>query len=218
MMNARLSLLAIAALAVGLGGCRGMTSEAPPIHPNLNMDYVQRYEAQEANPLFADGAAQRQPVAGTIARGGLRTEGNAPFHFGRTADGAYVEDIPIEVTASLIERGEERYNIFCTVCHGLAGDGRGIVAVGLEGQSYGFAVPSYHTDALRARPDGYVYDVILNGVNTMPSYGHEMAAADRWAIVAYVRALQRSQNASAADVSTTERERLETYNSNVRIR
>ena len=138
-MNARLSLLAVAALAVGLGGCRGMTSEAPPMHPNLNMDYVQRYEAQEANPLFADGAAQRQPVAGTIARGGLRTEGNAPFHFGRTADGAYVEDIPIEVTAALIERGEERYNIFCTVCHGLAGDGRGIAfqpeVTGLGGEA-----------------------------------------------------------------------------------
>ncbi len=214
-MTSRLLLLALASV-VALGGCRGMTSEAPPIHPNLNMDYVQRYEAQEANPLFADGAAMRQPVAGTISRGGLRTEGNAPFYYGRTGDGAYVGEIPIEVSASLLMRGQERYEIYCTPCHGTAGDGRGIVAVGNGGQGYGFVVPSYHTDALRARPDGYVYDVIQNGVNTMPSYGHEIAAADRWAIVAYVRALQRSQNATADDVPVTERQRLETANPNVR--
>ena len=215
-MTARLSLFALAALAAALGGCRGMTSEAPPIHPNLNMDYVQRFEAQEANPLFADGAAMRTPVAGTVARGQLRTAQNAPYEYGRDAGGAYVPEIPIEVTPSLLERGQDRYNIYCTPCHGYAGDGRGIVAVGNGGLGYGFAVPSYHTDALRARPDGYVYDVIQNGVNTMPSYGHEMAPADRWAVVAYVRALQRSQAASAADVPEADRQRLETYNDNVR--
>ena len=209
-------LFALATLAVAVGGCRGMTSEAPPIHPNLNMDYTQRFEAQEPNPLFADDAAQRQPVAGTIARGGLRTEGNAPFYYGRNADGSYVDEIPIEVNASLVERGQDRYNIYCTPCHGVAGDGRGIVAVGNGGQGYGFAVPSYHTDALRARPDGYLYDVIQNGVNTMPSYGHEMAAADRWAVVAYIRALERSQAAGAADVPQTERDRLDAANPNVR--
>lgn len=214
-MTSRLSLLALVSV-VALGGCRGMTSEAPPIHPNLNMDFVQRFEAQEANPLFADGAAMRQPVAGTVARGGLRTEGNAPFYYGRTGDGALVGEIPIEVTASLLMRGKERYEIYCTPCHGQAGDGRGIVAVGNGGQGYGFAVPSYHTDALRAQPDGHIYDVIQNGINTMPSYGHEIAAADRWAIVSYVRALQRSQNATEADVPETERQRLQTANPNVR--
>lgn len=203
-------------LAVVLGGCRGMTSEAPPIHPNLNMDYVQRFEAQEANPFFADGAAMRQPVPGTVSRGHLRTIDNAPYTYGRNADGAYVEDIPVEVTGSLLERGQERYDIFCTPCHGIAGDGRGIVAVGNGGVGYGFSVPSYHTDALRARPDGYVYDVIQNGINTMPSYGHQIAPADRWAIVAYVRALQRSQQATSADVPATERERLDVANPNVR--
>ena len=215
--NTPRAALLLATLAVAAGGCRGMTSEAPPIHPNLNMDYTQRFEAQEPNPLFADEAAMRQPVAGTIARGNLRTEANAPFYYGRTADGSYVDEIPIEVTASLVERGEDRYNIYCTPCHGVAGDGRGIVAVGNGGQGYGFAVPSYHTDALRARPDGYLYDVIQNGVNTMPSYGHEIAAADRWAVVAYVRALERSQAAGAADVPQTERDRLENANANVRL-
>ena len=215
-MTARLSLFALAALVVALGGCRGMTSEAPPIHPNLNMDYVQRFEAQEANPLFADGAAMRQPVAGTVARGGLRTAENAPYYYGRTGDGAYVDEIPVDVTASLLERGQERYNIYCTPCHGIAGDGRGIIAVGNSGLGYGFAVPSYHTDALRARPDGYIYDVIQNGVNTMPSYGHEIAPDDRWAVVAYIRALQRSQAGTSSDVPAAERERLSTANPNVR--
>ena len=214
-MTHRLSLLALT-LAVALGGCRGMKSEKPPIHPNLNMDFVQRFEAQEANPLFEDGAAMRTPVAGTVARGQLKTTDNAPFEYGRTADGAYVADIPVPVTADLLERGQERYNIYCTVCHGYAGDGRGIVAVGNGGQGYGFAVPSYHTDALRARPDGYIYDVIQNGVNTMPSYGHEIAPDDRWDVVAYIRALQRSQNASSADVPQAERDRLRNANDNVR--
>lgn len=215
-MNTR-PLLVLAALAVGLAGCRGMTSDAPPIHPNLNMDYVERFEAQEPNALFYDGAAMRPPVAGTVARGNLRTEANAPFYFGRTADGAYVEEIPIPVTASVLERGQERYDIFCTPCHGIAGDGRGVIAVGNGGLGYGFQVPSYHTEALEARPDGYLYDVIQNGINTMPSYGHEVPATDRWAIVAYIRALQRSQAADAADLPETERERLETANANVQI-
>ena len=215
-MTTRLTFLALATLAVALGGCRGMTSEAPPIHPNLNMDYVQRFEAQEPNPFFADGAAMREPVPGTVARGRLKTAENAPFHYGRTADGAYVADIPVEVTPELVVRGQNRYDIYCTPCHGQAGDGRGIVAVGNGGLGYGFQVPSYHTETLRARPDGYVYDVIQNGVNTMPSYGHEIPPSDRWAIVAYIRALQRSQEATAADVPERERERLATGNPNVR--
>ena len=214
-MTLRLSLLVLAAAA--LAGCRGMTSDAPPIHPNLNMDYVQRFEAQEPNQFFADGAAMRQPVAGTIARGNLRTDANAPFYYGRNADGSYVEAIQAPVTPALLERGQERYNIFCTPCHGLAGDGRGIVAVGNGGLGYGFAVPSYHTEALRERSDGYLYDVIQNGINTMPSYGHEMLAADRWAIVAYVRSLQRSQAATGDDVPVAERNRLATANANVRL-
>ncbi len=209
------SLFALAALAVALGGCQGMTSEKPPIHPNLNMDFVQRFEAQEANPFFADDAAMRQPVAGTVARGNLRTSENAPYFYGRTASGAYVDEIPVEVTTALLARGKDRFDIYCTPCHGYAGDGRGVIAVGNSGLGYGYSVPSYHTDALRARPDGYIYDVIQNGVNTMPSYGHEMAPEDRWAVVAYVRALQRSQDATSADVPATERERLSSANPNV---
>ena len=215
---ARASALALLVLAAGTAsGCRGMKSGKPPIHPNLNMDFVQRMEAQEANAFFADNASQRQPVAGTVRRGELRTTGNAPFHYGRDAAGEYVAKIPVEVTPALLERGQERYGIYCTPCHGIAGDGRGIIAVGNGGQGYGFAIPSYHTEGLNARPDGYIYDVILNGVNSMSSYGHELPPSDRWAVVAYVRALQESQNADPSSVPATERERLATYNPNVSL-
>lgn len=214
----RLALLAtLVTLGAALGGCRGMTSDQPPIHPNLNMDFVQRFEADEPNPFFADGASNRPQVPGTVRRGALVTTANAAFVYGRDAGGALVPRVPIEVTPALLERGSERYNIYCAVCHGAAGDGRGIIATGNGGLGYGFAIPSYHTDALRAQPDGHIYDVILNGWNTMPSYGHVIAPSDRWAIVAYVRALQRSQNATAADATPAERERLATENPNVTV-
>ncbi|HEX9952754.1 MAG TPA: cytochrome c [Rubricoccaceae bacterium] len=203
--------------ATALTGCRGMKSGKPPIHPNLNMDFQQRLEAQEPNAFFADNAAQRQPVAGTIRRGQLQTTANAPFYYGRDASGAYIPEVPVEVTPALLERGQERFGIYCTPCHGIAGDGRGIIAVGNGGQGYGFAVPSYHTEGLKARPDGYIYDVILNGVNSMPSYGHEMVPSDRWAVVAYVRALQESQDAAPESVPATEQRRLATENPNVSI-
>lgn len=204
--------------ALGLAGCRGTTSANTPIHPNLNMDYTQRFEEQEPNPFFADDAAMRQPVAGTVARGRLRTLATAPFQLGRTASGAFVPTVPVPVTMALLERGQERFGIYCSPCHGNAGDGKGIVMVGNGGTGYGYVpAPSYHTDMLRDVPDGYIYEVITNGVRNMPSYAHVMPPADRWAVVSYIRALQRSQNASAADVPEPERLRLATENPNVNV-
>ena len=197
----------IASLLVGalvLGGCRGTESDRPPVHPNLNMDIQNRFDPQEANPLFADNAAMRKPPAGTVARGLLRADSR--YYAGRTEDGEYVEQMPVPVTRALLQRGQERYEIFCTMCHGAAGDGNGIIMTGqsnVTGQGYGYTpAPSYHDDAVRQRmaTDGYVYDVIANGVRNMPGYAQQIPVADRWAIVAYVRALQRSQNADAADV------------------
>ncbi|MEO0556542.1 MAG: cytochrome c [Bacteroidota bacterium] len=212
-MHIRLSVVLIALVA--FSGCRGMKSEKTPIHPNLNMDFVERFEAQEANPLFADGAAMRQPVAGTVARGQLRTTDNAPFHFGRNADGSLVETVPVEVSAAMLERGRERYNIYCSMCHGIAGDGNGIIMVGNNGQGYGYVpAPTYHSETLRSQPDGYIYDVILNGVNNMPSYGQAMPPDDRWAVVAYIRALQLSQAAPESVLPDAELERLATSNPN----
>lgn len=208
----------LAAAALGLTGCRGMVSDKPPIHPNLNMDYTQRFEEQEPNPLFADDAAMRQPVPGTVARGRLRTTANAPFQLGRDASGAFVGTVPVPVTMAVLERGRERYTIYCSPCHGNAGDGKGIVMVGNGGQGYGYVpAPTYHSETLRGVPDGYIYNVITNGVRNMPSYAHEMPPADRWAVVSYVRALQRSQNAPAAEIPEPERLRLATENPNVNV-
>lgn len=188
-----------------LAGCRGMESNAPPIHPNLNMDFQQRYDPQEGSSFFEDGRAMRMPVVGTVARGMLRED--AAFYEGRTsAGGGYVAQMPIPATREVLLRGQERYNIYCTPCHGLAGDGAGIVTAG----GYGYTpAPSFHIDRLRQVEDGYLYDVITNGVRTMPPYNTQVPVADRWAIVAYIRALQRSQNASAADVPAAELSRLQ---------
>ncbi len=214
-MTRALTLLALVLL---VAGCRGQRSGSTPIHPNLNMDFQERFEEQEANPFFANDAAMRTPVPGTVKRGGLRTTANAPFFQGRDASGAYVGSAPVAVTAEVLARGRERYDIYCQVCHGQSGDGRGIIMVGNGGQGYGYTpAPTYHSDYLRGVPDGYLFDVITNGVRSMPSYAHEVAPADRWAIVAYVRALQRSQNAAPADLPEPERRRLATYNPNVNV-
>ncbi len=213
-MRSTILLAAVLALA----GCRGMHSDKAPIHPNLNMDFTESFEPQEANDFFEDGLAMRQPVPGTVKRTGLRTTENAPYYLGRTADGQLVPTIPMEVTEVVLARGQERYNIYCAVCHGEAGDGLGIIMTGNDGQGYGYTpAPSYHTDLLRARPDGYLYDAIANGIRSMPSYGHQVSVPDRWAIVAYIRALQRSQNATAEDVPEPIRDQLETYNPNVTL-
>lgn len=211
-------LIAAVALPLVLAGCRGMKSEKPPIHPNPNMDHQQRFEEQERNPFFADGSSMRMPVPGTVARGHLRTTANAPLELGRSASGDFVPTNPMVVDAALMARGQERYDIYCTPCHGFAGDGRGIIMAGNGGQGYGFVpAPNYHSDFLRSAPDGYLYDVIANGVRSMPSYGHEIAPADRWAIVAYIRALQRSQDAGPEDVPQPELDRLATSNPNVNV-
>lgn len=190
-------------LSLLLVGCRGTRSDNPPIHPNLDMDFQQKFGPQEANPFFDDNAAMRRPVPGTVARGHLRD--SSALYRGRTAEGEYVEQIPMAVTRELLERGQERYNIYCTPCHGETGAGDGIVMRG----NYGYPpASSYHIDRLRQAPDGYLYDVIANGVNNMPAYGHQVPVLDRWAIVAYIRALQRSQNASAEDLPASERSRL----------
>ncbi len=218
MMRKTLVFAAVIGLASALGGCRGMHSDNPPIHPNLNMDFQESFEAQEANPFFADDAAMRPTVPGTVKRTGLRTTENAPYFLGRTATGALVPTIPMEVTPAVLARGQQRYNIYCTPCHGYAGDGKGIIMVGKGGEGYGYVpAPSYHTDALRAREDGHFFDVITNGIRSMPSYAHQISVPDRWAIVSYIRALQRSQNAGAGDVPAPIRDQLETYNPNVTI-
>ena len=188
-----------------------MQSDNPPVHPNLNMDFQEKFQEQEANPLFADNAAMRKPVAGTVARGLLKED--TELYTGRTDDGDYVEQVPISVTRAVLERGQERYNIYCTVCHGKAGDGNGIIMTGksnVTGQGYGYTpAPTYHSERLRTVTDGYLYDVIANGVRNMPGYAQQIPVRDRWAIVTYVRALQRSQSAREEDLPESQLQQLQ---------
>ena len=168
--------------------CRGQKSEKPPVHPNLNMDFQNRFNAQEENEFFADNRAMRPPVEGTVARGLLKED--VEYYEGLNPDSSFVEDIPMEVTGSFIYRGQDRYDIYCSVCHGGTGDGRGIIMTG----DYGYVpAPSFHSNRLREVPDGEIYSAIANGIRNMPSYATQIPVEDRWAIVSYVRALQRSQ-------------------------
>ncbi len=184
----------LAGAAFFLNAClRGSPSEKPPIHINPNMDDQPRYEAYEESEFFEDGSAMRVPVAGTIARGDLRAD--EEYYYGKTASGQFTQNIPIEITPELLQRGKERYGIYCTPCHGGAGDGKGIVVE----RGY-LPPPSFHQDYIREYPDGQIYDVIANGIRNMPGYKKQIQVEDRWAIVAFVRALQRSQNATAEDV------------------
>jgi mono/diheme cytochrome c family protein len=193
-----------AVMVVLLAGCRGQASERPPIHLNPSMDFQERFRSQQANPFFEDGRSSREPVPGTVARGLLRAD--TGFHLGRTDDGSYVQQMPIATTREVLLRGQSRYNIFCAPCHGQAGDGQGIIMTG----NYGYVpAPTFHDDRLRAEADGYFYDVTANGIRNMPGYAQQIAVADRWAIVAYIRALQRSQFALEDDVPASVRAQIE---------
>ena len=141
------------------------------------------------------------PVDGTVARGELQEP--VSYFQGKYADGGFVKKAPVTFTASLFKRGQERYDIYCTPCHGRNGYGQGIVV------KKGFLPPpSFHLDRLRDSADGYIFDVITNGIRNMPSYKYQIPVADRWAIVAYFRALQRSQNATRDDIPEDVRETL----------
>ena len=178
----------ISVLAIFMFSCRGSIKKKPPIHPNMNMDQQNRFEAQEKNEFFADNRAMRQPVAGTVARNNLKID--SAYYAGINEDGSYISSNPHEITKSFVNRGRDQYEIYCEPCHGGVGNGRGIIMVG----KYGYVpAPSYHTDRLRNSPDGQLYDAIYNGVRSMPSYATQIEVEDRWAIVSYIRALQESQ-------------------------
>lgn len=169
--------------------CRGYISEKPPIHPNPNMDFQERYNAQEVNTFFGNNMAMRPPVEGTIARGQLKND--PAYYKGVDQSGELLEEIPMEVTREFIYRGKERFEVYCQVCHGGQGDGQGIIMTG----QYGYVpAPSFHTENIRQMPDGHFFSAITNGIRTMPSYATQIKVDDRWAIVAYIRALQLSKN------------------------
>jgi len=181
-------------LSLFLYSCfQGTPSDKPAIHLNPNMDDQQRYDALEKSPFFADGRVNRLTVEGTIARGEYYEDD--AYALGKDARGNFIDLIPVKLTNEVMKRGQERYNIFCAPCHSKSGDGKGIVV------KRGFLPPpSFHLDNVRDFKDGYLFNVITNGVRNMPAYRKQIPLSDRWAIVGYVRALQRTQNAAAEDI------------------
>ena len=172
-----------------LAGCRQDMHDAP------------RYEAFESSATFADNRASRTPPAGTVPRGWLRED--EALHTGK-ADGQVLDQFPFAIAHADLARGQERFNIYCTPCHGKLGDGNGMVVQrGLR------QAASFHQDRLRQEKAGYFFDVITNGFGAMPDYAAQIPVRDRWLIVAYVRALQLSQHASVDDVPADRRAELD---------
>jgi len=164
------------------------------------------FNQPKAKPLassefFGDGMSARPPVEGTVARGELRAD--RVYYTGIGPDGKFVTTLPLHLTRSLLQRGRERFDIFCAPCHGRVGDGRGMIV------ERGFKQPpSYHIDRLRGQPVGYFFDVVTSGFGQMSSYAAQVPPADRWAIAAYIRALQLSQHASLQRVPPGDREAI----------
>lgn len=158
----------------------------------LDMHVQPRLNPLAKSDFYTDQRSARPPVEGTVARGDLR--GDTYFYTGKFGNtpGDYM---PFPVTADVMTRGRERFNIYCSPCHSRLGDGNGMIP------QRGFRrPPSYHIDRLRKAPLGYFFDVMTNGFGAMPDYASQISPRDRWCIVAYIRALQLSQNASTAEV------------------
>lgn len=182
----RVALLAAVLSTVLLTACRQDMHDQPKYIPLRPSDF------------FGDGRSERSLVEGAVARGHLDDD-NAYFT-GRGPDGKFVDEFPFQVTKEVIGRGQARFNIYCAPCHDRLGNGDGkIVRRGYRHP------PSYHIDRLRQVPNGYIYDVITSGFGAMPDYSAQIKPADRWAIVAYVRALQLAQNGKIDDVPSDRR-------------
>jgi mono/diheme cytochrome c family protein len=204
-------VLAVAALIPLALVARARTQKArePRIHLVQDMDFQAKFRAQSENPFFTDGRAMRDPLPGTVPVGELRSDhlalGKVNGEFART----FPEEI--EVSAATVARGKERFEIYCSPCHGLAGEGDGMIAKRAEKLAQGTWVPpsNLNQDYLREQPVGQLYDSISNGVRNMPGYGHQIPVEDRWAILLYVRALQRRSKATIDDVPPERRDALE---------
>jgi Cytochrome C oxidase, cbb3-type, subunit III len=179
--------LSVACSALAISGC----------DYSLRQDMANQAYNRPLSPsdFFADGRSERPLIENTVARGAFE---NDVYSVSKDYAG-----YPLPVNEKLLRRGEDRYKIFCTPCHGLQGDGNGMAAV--RGMKH---PPSYHIDRLRQAPNGYFYDVITTGFGTMYSYSERIPPRDRWAIIAYVRALQLSRNAKAGDLPESLRQKL----------
>ena len=199
MRNVYLVTAFLVVLAVSILGFRGRIFTQPPmdVFPEWAFPGMKRqpkYEPQTTSKFFADGRVDRPIPAGTVSRDPLRADDEQS---GKLADGTFIRGFPASVTvnAELMAHGRERYNIYCRPCHGGIGDGNGIT------KQYGMGItPSYHDDRLRQMPEGEIFNTITHGKNTMLPYADKLLPEERWAVVLYVRALQRAQLGKAADV------------------
>jgi mono/diheme cytochrome c family protein len=192
-------LLCVAVTAVL--GFRGDKSRRPPLEIFPDMTRQQKTRPESHSSFFADHLGSREPVAGTVSRGSAweDTPYNTGFVTGTTN---FVEVMPVQVTETLLARGEQRYQINCSPCHGDLGDGKGAVS------KYGLVPANLHDARLVKMGDGEIFNTITKGKGLMGSYGANVAIADRWAVIAYVRALQRAQLATIDDVPASARAAL----------
>lgn len=185
-----LSVLAFSALS---SACSNFTSRQPPIWVWTDMKQQEKYKPQAESAFFADGRTSRRPLEGTIAQETYRPD--SAYSTGITEAGLYVARSPEPITADLLQRGQQRYNIYCAPCHDRTGAGRGIVF------SKAIWVPgNLHDERIVAFVDGEFFHVISNGRRSMPGYAKQISEQDRWAIVAYIRALQRAWQGNLNDV------------------
>lgn len=168
----------------------------------LDMYDQPRYEAFEASESFVEGTSARTLVPGTVPRGWLRED--RAYVTGSVDDSTFVSELPFDLSEAVLRRGQERFGIYCAVCHDAAGTGRGMVVRRGYKQP-----PSLHIERLRQERAGYFYDVITRGFATMPSYAAQIPMADRWAIVAWVRVLQRSQYVDLARLPEALRQEID---------
>jgi len=195
-------------LVVSIAGFRGRRSTQPPIEVFPDMDRQAKYKPQAPSKFFADGRADRPLPPAVVPRG--RTAAADPaflrtddfLYRGRAPSGEFARGFPpqIGIDARFMERGREHYTIYCAPCHGALGDGQGIT------RAYGMiTTASYHDDRIRQMPEGEIFNTITNGKNTMSAYGDKLTPQDRWAVIAYVRALERARMGMPADVPADHR-------------
>jgi len=207
MRYAYYTLAFVVVLLISIMGTRGLLSTRPPIQLFPDMDQQAKYRPQAQSKFFADGRADRPIPAGTVPFGRSATKADPAFlraddfHYaGKAADGSFARGFPVAVTQELLAQGQGRYQIYCAPCHGTLGDGNGIT------KAYGMLVtPSYHDDRLRGLAEGEIFNTITHGKNTMMPYADKLSPDERWAVVAYVRALQRAHHATIDDVPAEQR-------------
>ncbi len=201
-MTRRIFILLVLAGALTGCGLRPAGNTTPlQVHPD--MDNQPKFKAQSASTFFADGRANRPAVPGTIAHG--KWNEDEVLATGKDASGNLIKSNPVPLTEALLKRGQERFNINCAPCHGRLGDGNGMVKT----RSFGALNPAnLQEPRLREITDGQIFEVITNGIRTMQPRGGDIPVDDRWAIIAYVRALQRSQHAGLNDVPDNEKNNI----------